>query len=173
MKKLFIGLILILFDFNFTIGNCIIGITPDFIGFLLIYKGFKEISPYTLIYEQTEKYSIIMIIFACVMYFGDLIGLVYICDILVFFMRIIYSIGKLFITYRMVQGIIDIERKNNAQLGGKSLNLLWICKAGVLFTSCLGYFAPAFAILFGIIGLIVSIAFTAYFYSAMKAFEFI
>lgn len=173
MKKLFIGLILILFDFNINIGHCIIGITPDFVGFLLIYKGFREISPYTLIYEQTEKYSIIMVIFASIMYFGDLIGLVYICDILVFVMRIIYSIGELFITYRMVQGIIDIEKKNNVQLGGKSLNLLWICEAGVLFTSYLGYFTPAFAVLFGIIGLIVSIVFTIYFYSAIKTFEII
>lgn len=40
--KLFLGLIFILLDFEITRGSAVIGLLPDFIGYLLIMKGLED-----------------------------------------------------------------------------------------------------------------------------------
>lgn len=40
--KLFLGLIFILLDFEITVGTAVIGLVPDFIGYLLLMKALSE-----------------------------------------------------------------------------------------------------------------------------------
>ena len=43
MKKIFAGLIFILFNVHVTLGGYMIGLLPDFVGYLLVAAGLKEV----------------------------------------------------------------------------------------------------------------------------------
>ena len=44
MNNIFIGFIFVFLDFNLDLGSSRIGLIPDFIGYVLIYQGLKELS---------------------------------------------------------------------------------------------------------------------------------
>lgn len=52
MKKIFIGFLIVFFEFNFNLGQSTIGLIPDFLGYYFILEGLKSYSDKNWFYKS-------------------------------------------------------------------------------------------------------------------------
>ena len=43
MRNIFVGLLFIFLDFNLDFGTTRVGLIPDFIGYIMVFQGLKEL----------------------------------------------------------------------------------------------------------------------------------
>jgi len=75
MHKIFIGLILVFLDFNFDINTTRIGLIPDFLGYISILQGIKEMKSKSPFFSKIFPITNFALFFSILIYFLDLIGL--------------------------------------------------------------------------------------------------
>ena len=127
MLKLLIGIILILLNYSINIGNIHIELIPDFLGYIVLYMGLKELKGYSVYFQKNQKYAIVMVIFSGVLYVVSFVS--YLADIAyelnttIIIVSFIYVTMMLYIIFNMIKGFLDMERQNNVSLKGSSLML--------------------------------------------------
>lgn len=160
MQNIFYGMVLSFLNFSFNIGNCKIGLIPDFLGYILILKGVREIVSESEYFTKIELHIKLMVLYTLFLYIMDLLGnSSHINDIFNIVLGIIFAIIALYIVYNIIMGIIDIEKINNYNLKSDILYSLW--KARVISTVLvyLTVFIPAIMLIVIMIGFIVNIGF--------------
>jgi hypothetical protein len=75
MKKIFIGLIFIFFNFNITLGTSILPLLPDFIGYLLISLGAKEMIDASAKFDNVSAFSKLLTFVFGVFFVMDVMGI--------------------------------------------------------------------------------------------------
>lgn len=135
MFKLAIGIVLIMLNYSIEIGDIVIGIIPDFLGYFVLYLGLKELNGESIYFRKTEKYSVAMAIFSGVMYIVSVVGyLTYISYEMstVTILNSIYAILMIYIILNMIRGIQDMENSNSVFLNGGKLMMCWKIAAATL-----------------------------------------
>lgn len=74
MRKIFWGFMFLFFNFTITIGECTIGLIPDFAGYILLLKGIDKLSRETEYFASYRTSAIVMIVYSAVIYTMELIG---------------------------------------------------------------------------------------------------
>ena len=75
MKKIFAGLIFILFNVHVTLGGYMIGLLPDFVGYLLVAAGLKEVWQEEGVFENLVPLALELAVFTGVIYLIRLLPL--------------------------------------------------------------------------------------------------
>lgn len=75
MQKIFTGLLLVSFDFNLTLGSCVIGLIPDFLGYIFIRKGVQELREESLCFARLDPWTLGMAVYSGILYLLDLFGI--------------------------------------------------------------------------------------------------
>lgn len=57
MKRIFIGLVFILLNLNIDIGSVRIGFIPDFLGYIMIYKGLGELRDKSEDFNNAKRFA--------------------------------------------------------------------------------------------------------------------
>lgn len=125
MQKIFIGMILILLDFNVNIGASKLDLLPDFIGYICMVKGMTEMIPESFCFEKARPVGIIMGIYFGVVFFLDLIGASAGFNFLAVPSAIVTTVLFLYITYLICQAVLDIEGNKKTDIGGEGLMKTW------------------------------------------------
>jgi hypothetical protein len=68
MSSLFNGMVLLFLNFHINIGRSSIGLLPDFLGFIYIVKGAKELSNESEFFKKVNPYARNMTYFTLVLY---------------------------------------------------------------------------------------------------------
>lgn len=163
MKNIFIGFILIFLDFNLTSGNAKIGLIPDFLGYIIMINGLVEMADESMMFMKAKPYATGMAVYTGFLYVFDLIGISASLGVLAYFLGFISTIISLYISYNIVMGVMDIERKYNVLLNGTSLKSVWTLLALFNILSFSLLLMPGIAIIFVIVSFIVSVCFLASF----------
>lgn len=171
MGKLFVGFLLILLDFNLNFGDFTIGLIPDFIGCVILVNGFSELADESRIFGSLRSLGILLGIYSGLVYVLDLFGLGGHLGILSLLLGIVYTFLYLYISYRVILGIRDMERTYQADFNSKSLkdawNVLAFCELAVYI---LGFF-PVLGILTVIASMAASVLFLVFLNTAKKRYE--
>lgn len=138
MQNIFIGVIFILFHFQLTLTvggmSFVIGLIPNFVGFIFIYKGAKELSGNWSRFAGLSTFALIGIVYSSITYALDLFG---IGAGLPSFMKVIFGLVNtfflLYTTYQIMAGVNDMQQAFQADLNGSSLRVAWI---GTLVVAC-------------------------------------
>lgn len=125
MKNIFVGFILIFLDFNLNLGQSTIGLVPDFIGYLVMANGLVEMARESNLFIEIKPYATGMSIFTGVLYVMDFLGVSATFGVLSFLFALISTVISLTISFSIVMGVIDMERKNNKFLNGIALKSTW------------------------------------------------
>jgi len=172
MDKIFLGLIFIFFDINifFIIFN--INLLPNFIGYILIYLGLKELGKYSDKFKKSLLISRISIIISMIKDIGIFLMIINMNNVLVQICNIILTLSSIYIFYKMAIGIKDLEHKEERNYGGKLLlNILKIWSI-VAIASYSNYFIPEqYRIVLLIVYTLVSLAFLIMFYRTKEKYN--
>lgn len=125
MSSIFWGFLLTFLDFNLTAGTSIIGLLPDFIGFLLIAKGLNALGTKSEFFTKALPLAKGMFVYTAILYALDLFGFAGTLGIFGMILGMISTIVGLYISYNIVQGILDLERLYSVDLNGQTLFNLW------------------------------------------------
>ena len=74
MSKIFVGLLLVFLDINFTFNTTTIGLLPDFIGYFILIGGLAEMAAVNSHFGKARPFAIAMAIYTLILYILDLIG---------------------------------------------------------------------------------------------------
>ncbi len=124
MDQLFIGMLFILFDFNFSLGSVTIGLLPDFIGYLLAFSGLAKLRGESPILAKCCAFAPIFAAYSAFSYLVSLLGLV----ANVFFIYIIGLVEvilRLYFIYQLVQGLKQLEISQQIELYTERLHKYW------------------------------------------------
>lgn len=159
MKNIFIGLILVLFDFNLNLGAATIGLIPDFIGFYFILQGVRELKDQSAKIASAEKPAFVMAIFTAVLYLFDLLTISARLYPLGYILGLISTIAALYVLYLIVSGIGQIEAEQAKPLEAAKLFTAWKIYAVVSVSL---YFLTLIRLL-GLLWFIAGLGATVYF----------
>lgn len=166
MNYIFFGLLLTFLNFNITIGENVVGILPDFIGFIMITLGLKELSEESGFFTKTIPFAIGMAGYSALLYVLDLFVISGNLSWITALLGIAATLVGLYISYSIIQGIFDMERKYNTDLRGDTLFRIWKPLAILKILSYVTLFVPMFTVIFIVATFILTVLFLADFYTA-------
>lgn len=155
MNKIFIGLLFIFFDFNFEFGASVIDIIPDFIGYIIIYMGVKELADESQIFKRAQTVAFIMCIYSIAEVWCNLLGF----RSVFYFTTIIGMAGYLYLTYLIADGVMNLEGIYGTDLSGTRLKQAWKYLALFSVLTYLTFISPVLATIFLVISFIVAIVY--------------
>lgn len=158
MKKIFWGLIFIFFNYSINISNMNLGLIPDFIGYLLMLSGIKELISESEYFSKVRPVLMGMTILSLIFYVFDLLGMgVTTSAVLVILINIIAVVGSLYSSYMITCGVVDMEKNQHLELAADKLMYKWKVKAMFLILGYLVIFIPIASLICMLVSLIFSI----------------
>lgn len=171
MKKIFIGLLLVLFDFTLSFDTHVLGLLPDFIGYLLIVLGLKELlqlwnSP---AFTLARSLGIAATVLSAISYLWDLLGITFgwfsvgwgvLCTVLF-----------LVISYQLVLGVQDIEAQSALNLESGKLRARWLPMAILQAAAWFTLWVELLYIVLLVLMLVFAVLFLIAFQRSMQQYE--
>lgn len=159
MDKIFIGFILIFLDFDLNLGNSHIGLIPDFVGYIVMIKGLVEMDRESPVFMEVEPYATGMAVYTAILYLIDVFGVSMSLGLLSYILGITSTIISLYISHKIVMGVIDMERIYNTLFNGESLKSTWSILAVLNILIFISLLNPVIAIVCTIAAFIADICF--------------
>jgi len=171
MKKIFIGLILVLINFNLDFDASRIGLIPSFIGYYYVKKGLEEMGGYSDKFTAVLPYAKFMVVYASIAYLMDLFGISSQLDILInILLGIVSATIFLLITYNIIMGVQEIEKKQELELNSANLLSAWKVIAVCSILVYVLFFLPVLVLICAIVAFAANIAFLFAFSKTNKLF---
>lgn len=172
MKKIFIGLLLVFLDFNLTLNNSVIGLIPDFIGYIVMVKGLEEMADESPLFPKVRPYTVGMAVYTGVLYALDLFGIIGLASVLSFLLGVVALAVSLYISYNIVMGVREMEERYETNLNGEQLKSRWTIVAVFSIASIVAQLVPTtLAIILLICVFIVYILFLVAFNRSKNLYE--
>ena len=109
MSKIFVGLLLVFLDINFTFNTTTIGLLPDFIGYFILIGGLAEMAAVNSHFGKARPFAIAMAIYTLILYILDLIGLSAALGYAATILGLLSTLISLYLSYHIVRGVMEIE----------------------------------------------------------------
>lgn len=120
MKLIFIGLIFVMLELNLGIN-----ILPDFVGYLLIWKGCNDFAKDSSKMAAVRPVALILTGLSAVVYVMALLKLTAGLGIIGNVIEIVMVLGSLLVVYMLGQGVREIETLNNVELNSVAILNSW------------------------------------------------
>lgn len=170
MQLLFTGMILIFIDINFTVGTGVIGLVPDFVGYIYIYKGLFELTEESPHFQQVLPLSKVMVVVMAVIYAMDALSITTASQSLSILLGMITTAISLYTIYHIVRGVLDIETSKNIDLFGEKLFSTWKMWAVFATLSVMPVPVTALSVILIFISLIMAIIFLVTFEKSKRQY---
>ena len=173
MNKVFIGMIFVFLDFDLNIGNSKIGLIPDFIGYIYMYKGATELIIYSEKFENVCPIIAVMATYSVLTYVAGLMGLSVSLGIpVMYILSLIATIISLIISNRIVKGVGDIEIATSSDLNYIKLYSTWKHLAAFSIATSVQFIIPTMFIFIAcaIISFIIGIYYLFVFNTSKKLY---
>lgn len=122
MFRIIVGLFLILFEFSLGADGHVIGLLPDFIGYLLLFFGMKAEQDKCRHFKQDKKFMIPFAVYAYAIYLANLYAQLSKLNDYVQILSAVVSISMVIYTvYILVKNFEFIENSYSVKIGSKRL----------------------------------------------------
>lgn len=173
MRNIFIGVLLTFLNFRLNIGDCIIGIIPNFVAYAYMVKGIDELENESQIILNMRKFAVGMIVYSSILYALDLFKISANFILLSNILKLISTMIGFYISYYIIKGIKEIEKIHSVDLQGETLRLKWDIMVFSIIASCIFALAliPIIFIILVIITVITTTIFLVAFNKTTKLYE--
>lgn len=161
MSKIFVGLLLVFLDINFTFNTTTIGLLPDFIGYFILIGGLAEMAAVNSHFGKARPFAIAMAIYTLILYILDLIGL---SAALGYAATILGLLSTLISLY-------EIEDAQARSLNGTPLFTTWKVMAVADILAYLLLFIPGLNVICIIVRFVFGVVFLVHLNRTRKAYE--
>ncbi len=128
MKKLFWGFFFVFFNFHLSINQYTLQLLPDFVGYLLLFQGAKELETENRYFKNIQPFTVGMAVYTAILWAGELLGLGgsgMSHQTLMGILALISTAVALYISWVVVQGVLEMESRRAADLNGGTLYQWW------------------------------------------------
>ncbi len=126
MNKILLGVLFLILDINITPAEgMVIGLIPDFVGYLLLWKGAKEYFDISKYFGRVSVVGQILAVYSGLLYVNDIFHLLSAINILMPLFEVLSVAGMLLEFYWLVKGFLDVEDQINYELKSKQLFYIW------------------------------------------------
>lgn len=155
---IFIGLVFVILNFNLNFNEVTIGLIPNFVGYILIIKGIKEVQNFEEYFKKAIPVSVIMAVYSFVVWVMNILA-VETSEVVMLMVGIFTSILALYVKWVIIKGIALIEDKEKYDLYSDKLKVLWF----IMVVIDLFFYLSMYAIILEFIYIIVSFVVTLLF----------
>lgn len=159
MNSIFKGMIFVFLSFTFTFNNSKIDLLPDFIGYFMIIKGLDELYNQSENFIKIKPFVLGLGVYSLITFIINLAGITTELGYLAVIAGILYTIFLIYITYKIILGIMDIEKKINKSLNTEKLMSNWKLMITFNILTFITIFIPVFAIVCLIVYVVFVIAY--------------
>lgn len=156
MKKIVLGLVFVLFNFNLNLGGSVINLIPSFLGYYFIMNACMNLSNQTSNehYLETRKLALLLFVINLFVFVLDLIGLGSVNPIFSGGIGILNQVLSLFMLYRLTQSITQTQQFNLSDTWVNQINSLfkWIVVLNIAGTLLL--VVPIFALMVLVVAIV-------------------
>ena len=125
MSKLFWGMVFLFFNFNIFLFIVNINLFPDFVGYILIILGVKELLRQSKHFKQIYPISITMLVLSIIYLVTNLL-MIEINAIISGIISIAFMAMFMFLLCKIILGIKDMEKNDDRNYKTGLLYILWI-----------------------------------------------
>ena len=156
MKKVFWGFFFVYLNFNLTLNGHALNLLPDFVGYILLFQAAGALAGESGRFRTLRPFAAGMAVYTGILWVGDLLAVTG---------GSAAAAVSLFISWNVVQDVLEIERARGADLNGQSLRTSWFIllaaqiagyAAGLLISGALAL-AAGLAALAGLIWFLVAL----------------
>ncbi|NLU23575.1 MAG: hypothetical protein GXW99_02410 [Clostridiales bacterium] len=169
MKKIFLGILLILLDFHLEFSMGHLGLLPDFVGYYFLLHGLRELSTEGIFFKRAIPVARGVGIYSAVLWVLDLFGfatsghwLYIFCDMVAIFLA-------LYTTRLVVEGIGELEKGRVSDLHYRGLKIDWYIMAVFQTLSFSWVIYPSLAAICVLISAVDSLIFLSALYKSKRA----
>lgn len=170
MRQIFWGMLFLFLDFNITVGNSLIGLIPDFVGCIFLIRGVDLLRGESIRFVQARPWALAAAVYTGFTWLLDLLRLK-----LTGIFSLVLGLGNLalsiYLSWLIVQGILQTEQSRGCFLGGQMLRQAWLA---AIIAAALSYplaFVPVLNWLCVLAGLGCAIWFLMALYRSWKLYE--
>ncbi|MCD8069463.1 MAG: hypothetical protein LUE87_11410 [Lachnospiraceae bacterium] len=133
MQKIFIGFLLVFFDLTVNANGHVVGILPDFVGYVFIFMGCREMTEESDHFSKAYPFIVGMAVYGMVIWVLELLGITYYGDTWPFAaLSMVVTCVPLYIDYCIILGVRDMENTYNSSFRSGTLDNVWF--ATVIFS---------------------------------------
>lgn len=142
MSKMLLGIALVVLELTIPIKEVyLIGLFPDFIGYLLLVFGMKEVSNQTDYYVKNRRFTFWIGVFSLMIYIMNAVGYTARGAFEPLLMQLVVVILQPICLFRIVRGIRQMEQDYDLKLCSTALFITWGCMSILsVLTFVLGFF---------------------------------
>lgn len=159
MSSIFTGFMFIFLDFSINLGNTRIELIPDFIGYLIMLGGLREMAGESPAFTKVRPHAVFMVFYTGIVWLLEVFGITVSLGALSLLLGLVSIIVSLYISYTIILGVRDMEGHYNTHLNSDSLKAAWNLLAIFTVLTFLLLLIPALSILCIIVSLIAAIWF--------------
>lgn len=180
MKKVFWGFFFVYLNFNLTLNGHALNLLPDFVGYILLFQAAGALAGESGRFRTLRPFAAGMAVYTGILWVGDLLAVTGGSGWLDGLLSLAAAAVSLFISWNVVQAVLEIERVRGADLNGQSLRTAWFIllaaqiagyAAGLLISGTLAL-AAGLAALAGLIWFLVALWKCAGRYEALPPRDF-
>lgn len=171
MGKILIGYLFVFLNINLMINGHVVDLLPGFAGYLLIFGGLGELSEESREFAGIRPAAAGMGIYTGILFLADLFGIIVNMGIFTWLLNLVTAAVSLYLSWRIIAGIMDLEEKYQADLGAQPLLSAWKAMAVLQILAMFLIWIPAAAIIAAILQVIMTIVFLVAFNNTKKQYE--
>jgi len=137
MKKLFLGFLFIYLNFDLSFNQFTLNVFPDFVGYIFLLQGVKELDAESSLFRGIRPFATGMVVYTAILWVGKLMGLTAGGNWVATLLELISTAVSLYISWVLIQGVLDMEQHHGADLNGKTLYGRWKAMVAVLLLNYL------------------------------------
>jgi len=164
MDKIFTGILLICLDLDFPLGSGVIGLLPDFAGYILVMRGIYSLEKDSRYLVKVWPWTVIMAAYTGILYGLKLLGILADDPFILWVLELAAMAAALAVQYGILSGIRKMERQEGWDLQSDRLRILWLALAMVQGMGAALSWVPTVGIILTVAGWIVAVCFLIAFY---------
>ena len=128
MNKILIGLFFVFIDVNVSLGNMTVSLIPDFIGYIFLFLGLKQMQEENYWFARTKSLAVVMLLYSAFSFCADLFGFkpgVLSGKLVVIFLGYLSTIASLYVAWSIIRGIKEMEEEKNYNFFAKRSKASW------------------------------------------------
>lgn len=174
MKKIALAFIFITLELYIRIGNSVVHLIPEFVGYILFYIGCREMRDYSESFSKVMPASLAMSVVYGVSFVMDLIAVSASLGFFGVLLGFVLTGIFYYITYQIIMGITEIEYARQCFLNSDMLMKMWRALLFIDIASSLLIWIPFVNFLvipMTFVKFACSVAFIYHIYRAQSLFE--
>lgn len=126
MNRLVLGMLFVFLDIPLELGSATAELLPDFVGYLLMMKGLQELALDSTVFQRGETVALVMAVIHGIHWLMDFFAASVQAELYAWLVGLVVTVLDLVLTYWVVKGVEDMERRYHWVLQAGKLRSMWL-----------------------------------------------